>query len=262
MNTTYRMQRALLTVAIMVAPGIVVGASLNCSKASTSVEKTICASKALSHLDEQLAQAYESVLLLSDNPDRVKRQQQEWLRHVRDQCQDETCLQGAYEHRLAQLAAAQQVIWQSFRDTRLGIEFSYPSNRTVKIGCHGSQNCIALIGTPMPHSDYLMAFEVFDGDLETVAGEKAVFEKKNDGWIAKGRFGEHQVVPLTGPGWQGLKAIVDCGISDRQGFHAGAGECLWVVLSNGKRSVVVDTQGMVGNDAVSMRSIQTIRFSK
>src|SRR5262245_15026906 len=105
MNTPYRTQRALLTVAILVVPGIVVGASLNCSKASTSVENTICASKALSHLDEQLAQAYESVILLSDNPDRVKRQQQEWLRHVRDRCQDETCLQGVYEHRLAQLTA-------------------------------------------------------------------------------------------------------------------------------------------------------------
>src|SRR5215831_907935 len=107
MNTTYRMQRALLTVAIMVAPGIVAGASFNCSKASTSVEKTICASKALSNLDEQLAQAYESVILLSDNPDGVKRQQQEWLRNVRDRCRDEACLQGAYESRLAQLNATQ-----------------------------------------------------------------------------------------------------------------------------------------------------------
>ena len=181
--------RVLLTVAIMVVPGVVVGASFHCSKASTGVEKTICASKALSNVDEQLAKAYESVLLLSDNPDRVKRQQQEWLRHVRDQCQAETCLKGVYEKRLAQLAATKQVTWESFHDSHLGIEFSYPSNRKVKLGCRGSKNCIALIGKPMPNSDYLMAFEVFDGDLETVAVEKAVFEKKNDGWIARGRFG-------------------------------------------------------------------------
>jgi len=255
--------RALLGVTIMVASGVVVGgASFNCSKACTSVEKTICASKVLSNLDEQLAKAYESVILLSDNPDRVKSQQQEWLRNVRDQCQDETCLKGVYENRLAQLAATKQVKWKSFRDTHIGIEFSYPSNRQAKIGCRGSKNCIALIGKPMPNSDYLIAFEVFDGDLETVAVEKAVFEKKNDGWIAIGRFGEHPVVPLAGPGWQGLKSIVDCGISDSNGFHAGAGECMWVVLSNGKRSVVVDTQGIVGIDEASMRSIQAIRFSK
>jgi uncharacterized protein len=61
--------RTILAVAIMVAPGVVVGASFNCSKAGTSVEKTICASKVLSSWDEQLAKAYESVLLLSDNPE-------------------------------------------------------------------------------------------------------------------------------------------------------------------------------------------------
>ena len=114
----------------------------------------------------------------------------------------------------------------------------------------------------MPNSEYLIAFEVFDGDLEKIAAEKVVFEKHNNVWIAKGRSGEHAVVPLAGRGWQGLTSTVDCGIADRKGFHAGAGECLWVVLSNGRRSVVVDTQGIVGNDAASMRSIESIRFAE
>jgi uncharacterized protein len=254
--------RALLLVIIIVAPSVAIGASLNCSKAGTSVEKTICASKTLSRLDEQLAKAYESVLVLSDHPDRVKSHQKKWLRNVRDTCQNETCLQNAYEHRLAQLAATPQAAWNTFRDAKLGIEFSYPRNRKVKVGCRRSKRCIALIGKPMPNSEYLMAFEVFDGDLEKIAAEKAVFEKHDSAWIAKGRSGEHAVVPLVGRGWQGLKATVDCGISDRQGFHAGAGECLWVVLSNGRRSVVMDTQGIVGNDAASMRSIQSIQFTE
>ena len=76
-----------------------------------------------------------------------------------------------------------------FRDPHLGIEFSYPSDRTVKIACRGSKNCIALIGTPMPNSDYIIAFEVFDGGLETVAAEKAVFEKKTGGWTGCGTLG-------------------------------------------------------------------------
>lgn len=252
----------LFLVAIMFAPGVGVGASFDCSKAGTRVEKTICASTVLSDLDEQLAKAYESVILLGDNPDRVKRQQQEWLRRVRGPCPNEICLKNAYEIRLAQLAATKQAKWKNFRDTHLGIEFTYPSNRKVKIGCRGSKECVALTGKSVPSSDYLIAFEVFDGDLETVAVEKAVFEKNTDGWIAKGRNDKHPVVPLVGPGWEGVKAIVDCGVSDSNGFHAGAGECMWVVLSNGKRSVVADTQGIVGIDEVSMRSIQTIRFSQ
>jgi uncharacterized protein len=254
--------RPILVAIIMIAPSVAIGASFNCSKTGSSVEKTICASKALSSLDEQLAKAYESVILLSDHPDVVKSHQKEWLRNIRDKCQDETCLKSAYEHRLAQLAATKQAEWKTFRDTNLGIEFSYPSNRKVKVGCRNSKSCIALIGKPMPNSEYLIAFEVFDGDLEKIAVEKAVFEKNNNVWIAKGRLGEHSVVPLAGLDWQGLKSTVDCGISDSKGFHAGAGECMWVVLSNGRRSVVVDTQGIVGNDEASMRSIQSIRFTE
>jgi uncharacterized protein YecT (DUF1311 family) len=84
---------SLLVVIIMLAPNVAIGASLNCSKAGTSVEKTICASKTLSRLIGQLAKAYESVLLLSDRPATVKSQQKAWLRNIRDKCQDETCLQ-------------------------------------------------------------------------------------------------------------------------------------------------------------------------
>jgi uncharacterized protein len=252
-----------LAVIVIVAPGVAAGASFDCSEARTGVEKTICADKELSDLDEELAKAYESVISSSDNADLVKREQKEWLRSVRDKCRDEACLKDAYTNRLAQLSATRQPEeWKTFSDADLGVEFSYPSSRKVKVGCRGSKKCIALIGKPMPHSDYIIAFEVFDGDLDTVAVEQAVFEKKDNSWIAKGRFGEHPVVPLAGPGWQGIKSIVDCGISDSSGFHAGAGECMWVALSNGKRSVVVDTQGIVGIDETSMRSIESIRFIK
>lgn len=254
--------RLILVAIIMVASSIAIGASFNCSKAGTSVEKTICASKTLSSLDEQLAKTYESVILLSDRPDVIKNHQKEWLRNIRDKCEDENCLKSAYEHRLAQLAAAKPSDWETFRDDNLGIELSYPSNRKVKVGCRSSKNCIALIGKHMPDSEYFIAFEVFDGDLEKIAAEKAVFEKNNSVWIARGRFGEQPAVPLAGLGWQGLKSTVDCGISDKNGFHAGAGECLWVVLSNGRRSVVADTQGIIGNDEASMRSIQSIRFTE
>lgn len=55
-------------------------------------------------------------------------------------------------------------------------------------------------------------------------------------------------------------ATVDCGVSDSLGFHAAAGEYLWAVLSEGERAVVIDTQGIVGNDEAPMRSIQSIQL--
>jgi uncharacterized protein len=252
----------VLLMASMLAPGAAVAASFDCSRARTQMEKMVCADAVLSRLDEQLAEAYAAVLQKSGDSGRVKVEQRDWLKNHRDRCRDAQCLQSAYASRLAHLAGAGEAEWKTFRDTHLGIEFSYPGHRTVKIGCRESKTCVALVGDPMPGSEYLVAFEVFDGGLEQVAVQKAVFDKNEKGWIARGRSGVHPVEVLAGPGWQGIRAVVDCGVSDSQGFHAAAGECLWAVLSDGKRSVVVDTQGLAGNDEASMRSIQSLRFCR
>lgn len=252
----------VLLMAAMLAPGTADGASFDCSRARTQVEKIICADAALSRLDEQLAEGYAAVLQKSGGSGRVKAEQRDWLKNKRDRCGDDQCLRNAYASRLAHLAGAGEAEWKTFRDTQLGIEFSYPGHRKVKLGCRGSKACVALVGDTLPGSEYLIAFEVFDGGLEQVAAEKAVFEKNEKGWIARGRSGVHPVEAIEGSGWQGIEAVVDCGVSDSQGFHAAAGECLWAVLSDGKRSVVVDTQGLAGNDEASMRSIQSFRFRR
>jgi uncharacterized protein len=250
-----------LIVAMAAMPRVVAGSSFDCRKAGTIVENMICSSKELSTLDEQLAAAYRSLTLSSGDSEAVREQQRKWLREVRDKCESETCLEGVYRDRLAQLASGRTVRWSSFRDPDLGFEFSYPSSRRVVIGCHGSKHCVALTSGASSPDDYIVAFEVFDGGLRQVAEEHTIFQESGQHWTAKGRSAEHTVERLAGPGWEGLKATVDCGISDKNGFHAGIGECLWVVLSNGKRSIVVDTQGLAGIDEDTMRSIQSIRFS-
>ena len=167
----------------------------------------------------------------------------------------------ADDNGLVHLAAVDKTEWKIYRDPNLEIEFLYPNNRYVTHGCHFSKKCAALVATTAPPDDYLVAFEVFDGALDSVAVDHAVFQKEGDYWIAKGRTGKHSVETLWGSGWQGLKSVVDCGVSDSNGFHAGAGECLWVVVSNGKRSIVADTRGTVPIDPDTMRSILSLRFS-
>jgi len=247
---------SILTVCWTLSPA----ASFDCSKATTAVEQMICANPVLARLDERLAAAYASARAESPRPDVLRNEQRQWLLDVRDRCGDLACLQSAYEQRLSALQAPDPGRWKTFRDARLGIEFSYPPDRKVRLGCHGSRRCVALVGEPMPRSDYLAAFEVFDGGLEANAAKRAVFERKGDAWVAHGRFGAYATAGLLGPGWRGISATVDCGVSDSLGFHAAAGECLWAVVSEGKRSVVIDTQGIVGNDEATMRSIQSIRF--
>lgn len=256
-----RVAGILLAMALFIVPGVCRGASFDCSKAKTRVERAICSSRVLSDLDERLARAYAAALRSGDNPGTVKSRQRAWLKNVRDRCPDGACLKEAHEKRLAELASSgQTVAWQVFRDEGIGIEFSYPADRTAVKGCRGSRSCVALVGPSMYRGDYLIAFEVFEGDLETVAAEKAVFEKRREGWIALGRSGEYPAAPISGEGWRGLRAVVDCGISDARGFHAAAGECLWVVLSDGRRAVVADTQGFGGMDETLLRSIETLRF--
>jgi len=115
----------------------------------------------------------------------------------------------------------------------------------------------------MPHSDYLVALQPVPRGLEAAATRDAVFEKRGTRWVATGRLGaEAPVRRLKGPGWTGLKAEVVAGITDGTGFHGAAGNALWAVVSNGKRSVVADTQGIVGNDRVTMKTIHSIRFPK
>jgi hypothetical protein len=167
-----------------------------------------------------------------------------------------------HETSVVQLAREERVEWKTFRAAKLGFQFSYPNNRKVTVGCHVSKHCVALVGKTSRPGDYLLAIEVFEGSLDAVATEQAIFRKDGDNWIAHGRTGEYPIEPLSGPDWQGLKSIVDCGISESGGgLHGSAGECLWVVLSNGKRSVVVDTQGTAAIDQDIMRSVLSIRFS-
>ena len=54
---------------------------------------------------------------------------------------------------------------------------------------------------------------------------------------------------------------VTCGISDAEtGFHAAGGECLWAVIGDGERAVVASTQGILGLDDDTMRTLTSIRF--
>jgi uncharacterized protein len=233
-------------------------ASFDCTKASTDIEKMVCTDPDLSTLDERLGRLYQAAT--QTNPD-LKAAQQGWLRSQRNVCHDTACLNQAYQQRITELSLPPNHNWPVFTDKQLGIRFSYPPQRQISPACRGNLSCVALSETTMPsQTDYVLAFEVFEGGLEQIATEQANFSKHGANWLAKGRNGEYPAEVLQGDGWQGLKAVVDCGVSDENGFHAAAGECLWVVLSNGKRSIVIDSQGLVGNDALSLQSIRSIRF--
>lgn len=81
------------------------GASFDCTMASSRIDNAICASPELSELDSKLDAAYRSALAVSADPPRVREAQREWLRATRNPCGDEGCLLTVYKQRIAALSA-------------------------------------------------------------------------------------------------------------------------------------------------------------
>lgn len=104
-----RSRTALLKTALTllgVLLGVTLGASLShaasfdCTKATTLVEQAVCAHPRLSRLDEDLASLYREAVRKDPT---IRTEQLNWLKQ-RNLCRNESCLIGAYEQRLAELA--------------------------------------------------------------------------------------------------------------------------------------------------------------
>jgi len=77
-------------------------ASFDCKKATTDIEKMICADPELSKLDEELNAAYKTARLDKKEADVIKQAQKQWMKE-RDSCADADCVKLAYEARLSSL---------------------------------------------------------------------------------------------------------------------------------------------------------------
>lgn len=86
--------------ALALLPSSAIAQSFDCRKATTAVEKMICADRELSTLDEQMARAF------SDARKQVAANviaQVAWLRDIRNRCASVDCLKNAYRMRIAAL---------------------------------------------------------------------------------------------------------------------------------------------------------------
>ncbi len=247
--------------ALAVIGGAAQAASFDCGEGRRPVERSICADKTVSALDEQLDRAYREALAAAIDPPALARGQRVWLGQ-RDRCADAACLARAYRERISAIAAVPRAGWATYSNPRLAIAFDYLANRRV-VACPASSGpaCVMLVAPGMGRSDYLIEFKLVKGPLEAVAESEAGFALQGGRWMTTfGRFDPAPVERFSGPGWTGMRATVTCGVDDANGFHAAAGQCLWVVVSNGQRSVVADTQGLVGDDPATWRSVASLRF--
>lgn len=89
----------------LAAPALGSAASFDCAKATTKVEKQVCADEALSAQDETLAAVYRQAASLTSGGPEPKQSQRAWLKR-RNACADPGCIAQAYASRIAELEDA------------------------------------------------------------------------------------------------------------------------------------------------------------
>lgn len=76
--------------------------SFDCAKASSKIEKLICSDADLADLDMALGDTFSTRIKASTESDKkaLRESQKEWIKNVRNACQDVKCASDAYTDRL------------------------------------------------------------------------------------------------------------------------------------------------------------------
>ncbi|WP_439671216.1 Lysozyme inhibitor LprI N-terminal domain-containing protein [Cupriavidus necator] len=88
---------ALAALTLTLSTAAFAGPGFDCAKASSNVEKMICADQTLSDADSVVSDMYKEVLSTAGNPNHVKQEQRQWLTKVRNACKTPDCLAKAYD---------------------------------------------------------------------------------------------------------------------------------------------------------------------
>lgn len=157
-------KKSYLLIAMLFASPFSFGASFDCAKAATPVEKLICSDDALSTLDEQLGAAYRQALSESTDKELIKKAQAEWLKEQRA-CKDSACLTEKYRARIAVLK------------TPSSIDRAAPSSVTAKT--EENKKLIVTTGYEKPLcNQYLALMQRVPRNPENSCGLEYSFDEK------------------------------------------------------------------------------------
>jgi uncharacterized protein len=155
--------------------GNIHAASFDCSKATSEVEKIICANDELSKLDNSLITAYQQVLDRTRKKKEMIESQNQWLENERNECQDAQCIKKAYEIRIKELGLSSYGI-VIFRPPIRSTPYSEVNNKLLKAAKKGSLEEVKTLlekGADVnakDQEDYLtvLTYAALSGNLELV----------------------------------------------------------------------------------------------
>jgi uncharacterized protein len=78
-------------------------AAMDCSRATTNVDRMLCSSSRAAVAEERMAYAFRAAVRRGVAPEELRSSQLRWKTQVRDACNDVDCLVSAYEQRIAEL---------------------------------------------------------------------------------------------------------------------------------------------------------------
>lgn len=116
-----RLGAAVLLMLVALAPGPARAGGIDCAKAKTAVEKTICADPRLLAADAAVAEAFAAAVAASPDPAAVRAGQRDWLAS-RNACPDAACLGQRLAERRAALTAANADGTKALWDQRAALQ--------------------------------------------------------------------------------------------------------------------------------------------
>lgn len=154
-------------------------ASFDCAKASTMMEKMICADAELSKLDEDLGEAYRKALQQNDVKQGAIESQRNWLKLERNVCADVPCLKQAYQKRIKELGSVCDAVVEAANSNNWSpIDFTPPKDGLVDINGDGKKEQVVILYQGSMHEQVIKVYSE-DGKLIEFA------HSPSDDWSSK-----------------------------------------------------------------------------
>lgn len=125
-------------------------------------------------------------------------------------------------------------VWWQYENPELGVSFHYPAGWRVRVADERTIH-VTQRGAPKK-AEPVATLIVLDKPLEAAADDMYERTEDGNGWVISGRFSRVPAKLELGDGWRRISAVVTCGFTDENGFHAG-GECLSGMVGGEKKTV-------------------------
>lgn len=174
--------------------------SFDCTKASSHAEIMICSDPDLANLDAQLSAAYKSAQSKTIDYVSFKRDQIEWLKKVRNVCDDVACLKAAYQRRLSVLGSftgnGQQDLSEGARQAVTSVE--PPAEPTERPSGADSQSSTKVAETKLVATSPAQATNSIPNPVQSNTSDKASLgEKPNAGFVSSIASFFHGIIVLV-----------------------------------------------------------------